>query len=119
MKLYRIVVPVHGIDRAAAVYSQLLQAPGERVSPGRHYFDCGGTILTLYDPEADGDGEQGGWRHHPNQYIYFAASHLEGALERARGVGCTFCLLLSCFSPTWRWLPPPRRIRTPVPSTND
>jgi predicted enzyme related to lactoylglutathione lyase len=89
MKLYRIVLPVRGIDRAAAVYSELLQTPGERISPGRHYFDCGGTILACYDPEADGDGAQGGWRHHPNQYLYFAVDDLDEALERARGVGCT------------------------------
>ena len=89
MKLYRIILPVRGIDRAAGVYSRLLQLPGERISPGRHYFDCGGTILACYDPEADGDGEQGGWRHHPSQYIYFAVSDLEAALERAREVGCT------------------------------
>ena len=89
MKLYRIILPVRGIDRAAEVYSRLLQLPGERISPGRHYFNCGGTILACYDPEADGDGEQGGWRHHPSQYIYFSVDDLDAALERAREVGCT------------------------------
>jgi predicted enzyme related to lactoylglutathione lyase len=88
MKLYRVIVPVRGIDRAAAVYSRLLRMPGDRVSPGRHYFDCGGTILACYDPEADGDGEQGGWHHHPNQYVYFAVNDLEGAYRRAQEVGC-------------------------------
>jgi predicted enzyme related to lactoylglutathione lyase len=88
MKLYRVILPVRDIDRAAAIYSRLLQTPGQRVSPGRHYFNCGGTILACYDPEADGDGVQGGWRHHPNQYLYFAVTDLEGALERARDVGC-------------------------------
>ncbi len=89
MKLYRIILPVRDIERAAAVYARLLQTAGERVSPGRHYFDCGGTILACYDPEADGDGVQDGWRHHPNQYVYFAVSDLEDALARAREVGCT------------------------------
>jgi predicted enzyme related to lactoylglutathione lyase len=88
MKLYRVILPVRDIDRAATIYARLLQTPGERVSPGRHYFNCGGTILACYDPEADGDGVQGGWRHHPNQYVYFAVADLEGALERAREVGC-------------------------------
>jgi len=89
MKLYRVILPVRDIERAAAVYAGLLQTPGQRVSPGRHYFDCGGTILACYDPVADGDGEQGGWRQHPNQYCYFAVADLEAALARARDVGCT------------------------------
>lgn len=88
MKLYRVILPVRGIERAAAIYAGLLQVPGTRVSPGRHYFDCGGTILACYDPDADGDGELGGWHHHPNQYIYFAVADLDAALQRARGAGC-------------------------------
>jgi uncharacterized glyoxalase superfamily protein PhnB len=88
MKLYRVILPVRDIAKAAEIYERLLQAPGMRVSPGRHYFDCGGTILACYDPVADGDGEQGGWRHHPSQYFYFAVADLEAALQRAREVGC-------------------------------
>jgi predicted enzyme related to lactoylglutathione lyase len=88
MKLYRVILPVRDIARAAEVYAKLLQKPGERVSPGRHYFDCGGTILACYDPVADGDQEEGGWRHHPNQYVYFSVDDLEAALARCRDVGC-------------------------------
>jgi predicted enzyme related to lactoylglutathione lyase len=88
MKLYRVILPVRDIDRAAEIYSRLLETPGQRISPGRHYFDCGGTILACYDPNADGDGEQGGWRHHPNQYVYFAVGDLDGAHERALQAGC-------------------------------
>ena len=88
MKLYRVILPVRDIDRAAEIYSRLLETPGQRISPGRHYFDCGGTILACYDPNADGDGEQGGWRHHPNQYVYFAVGDLDGAYERALQAGC-------------------------------
>ena len=88
MKLYRVILPVHDIDRAAAIYGRLLQMPGHRVSPGRHYFNCGGTILACYDPRADGDGEQDGWRHHPNQYIYLATGDLEAAYTRAVAEGC-------------------------------
>ena len=43
-RLYRVILPVPDIDRAAAFYSAALAIPGERVSPGRHYFQCGGTI---------------------------------------------------------------------------
>jgi predicted enzyme related to lactoylglutathione lyase len=89
MKLYRVIHPVRDIDRAAAVYARLLGDSGERISPGRHYFNCGGTILACYDPVADGDGEQGGWRHHPSQYVYFAVADLDAALQRAEEVGCT------------------------------
>jgi predicted enzyme related to lactoylglutathione lyase len=89
MKLYRVILPVSDIDRAAEIYGRLLQTSGTRVSPGRHYFNCGGTILACYDPNADGDGEQGGWRHHPNQFVYLAVADLEAAHKRAVEVGCT------------------------------
>lgn len=57
--LYRVSLPVPDIAQAARFYGEV-EAPGERVSPGRHYFDCAGTILALYDPVADGDGLEGG-----------------------------------------------------------
>jgi catechol 2,3-dioxygenase-like lactoylglutathione lyase family enzyme len=88
-RLYRVILPVPDIEKAAAAYARLLGQPGERISPGRHYFDCSGTVLALYDPAADGDGLQGGWRHHPNQYVYFAVPDLEDALTRAGVAGCT------------------------------
>lgn len=43
-RLYRVILPVPDIDRAAAFYGALLAIPGLRVSPGRHYFQCGGAI---------------------------------------------------------------------------
>jgi predicted enzyme related to lactoylglutathione lyase len=85
--LYRVVQPVRDIEAAARFYSQVLGVPGERVSPGRHYFPCGSTILACYDPVADGDGVGQGWRHHFNQYLYFAVSDLEAALARVREAG--------------------------------
>lgn len=87
-RLYRVIVPVPDIDRAAAVYAVLLDQPGKRVSPGRHYFDAGGVVVALYDPAADGDDPAGGWKHHPSQYLYFAVPDLEAALDRARRAGC-------------------------------
>ncbi len=87
-RLYRVVVPVGNIDEAAAFYGALLGSAGSRVSPGRHYFDCGGTILACYDPVRDGDGAGDGWRHHPNQYLYFAVPDLEAAFGRARDLRC-------------------------------
>ena len=87
-RLYRVILPVDDIDRADRFYTKLLGLTGERVSPGRHYFDCGGTILACYDPVADGDGKGDGWHHHFNQYLYFAVDELEAVFERAKRLGC-------------------------------
>jgi predicted enzyme related to lactoylglutathione lyase len=86
-ELYRVIQPVGSIDVAARFYSAVLETAGERVSPGRHYFACGATILACYDPVADGDEVGQGWRHHTNQYLYFSTRDLEGALDRVRKAG--------------------------------
>jgi predicted enzyme related to lactoylglutathione lyase len=88
-RLYRVILPVADIERAAAFYAAVFGTPGQRVSPGRHYFSCGETILACYDPVADGDGEQGGWRFHPSQYLYFAVPDLEAVLARVQAAGGT------------------------------
>ncbi len=88
-RLFRVILPVTDIEQAKTIYSLMLGMPGQRVSPGRHYFDCGGTVLACYDPVADGDGIQEGWKHHPRQYVYFAVSDLDATLQRAIDAGCT------------------------------
>jgi catechol 2,3-dioxygenase-like lactoylglutathione lyase family enzyme len=88
-RLYRVILPVGDIERAERFYTELLGLAGERVSPGRHYFDCGDTILACYDPIADGDGKGDGWHHHFNQYFYFAVDELEAVFERAKQLGCS------------------------------
>lgn len=85
--LYRIILPVADIAKATEFYGTVFGVPGQRISPGRHYFRCGGTILACYDPVADGDGEQGGWRFHPHQYLYFAVPDLEATLGRVERAG--------------------------------
>ena len=82
-KLFRVILPVSDIEQAKTFYSLVLGMPGERVSPGRHYFDCGGTVLACYDPVADGDEHEDGWKHHSRQYVYFAVPDLDATLERA------------------------------------
>ena len=83
--LFRVILPVPDIEAAASFYARVLGMPGSRVSSGRHYFDCGGTILACYDALADGDPEEIG----PNpQYIYFSVDDLEAAHERANEAGC-------------------------------
>ena len=82
--LYRVIQPVNDIEAATVFYSRILNTAGERVSPGRHYFACGATILACYDPVADGDEAGSGWQHHENQYVYFAVADLEACLERVK-----------------------------------
>ncbi|HVM61260.1 MAG TPA: VOC family protein [Verrucomicrobiae bacterium] len=86
-RLYRVILPVANIDQAAAFYSRVLDTPGQRVSPGRHYFNCGNTILACYDPAADGDKLANDWHFHPFQYLYFAVPDLEAARARVRDAG--------------------------------
>jgi predicted enzyme related to lactoylglutathione lyase len=85
-RLYRVILPVTDISRAEQFYGLLLGLEGERVSPGRHYFDCGGTILACYDARADGDESQA--RPNPD-HIYFAVADLEESFQRAKAAGCS------------------------------
>ena len=83
-RIFRIIMPVADVARAAPFYGTLLDQPGMRVSPGRHYFECGGVILALYDPRADGDARD----PRPNfEHVYFAVHDLESSYERARRLG--------------------------------
>jgi catechol 2,3-dioxygenase-like lactoylglutathione lyase family enzyme len=83
-RLYRVILPVDDIERVATFYAELLRLPGVRVSPGRHYFDCSGVILALYDPKADGDTAI----PRPNpEHVYFAVANLEAVYERAEHLG--------------------------------
>ena len=81
-RLYRVILPVPDIEAAARFYAHVLGVDGERVSPGRHYFDCGGVILACYDPAADTDDVGDGWAFHENQYVYFAVDDLEDVRRR-------------------------------------
>ena len=83
-RLYRVILPVGDIERAASYYTELLGLEGMRVSPGRHYFDCGGVILALYDPLADSDNRQA----RPNfDHVYFAVPDLHAVYRRAKRLG--------------------------------
>jgi uncharacterized glyoxalase superfamily protein PhnB len=79
VRLFRVILPVSGIDDAAGWYSAVLEQPGIRVSPGRHYFGCGGAILACFDPRADGDP----WDARPNpDHVYFAVADLDACYQR-------------------------------------
>jgi predicted enzyme related to lactoylglutathione lyase len=81
-RLFRVILPVSSIEGAAVFYAAVLGQPGMRVSPGRHYFGCGGVILACFDPRADGDA----WDAQPNpDHIYFAVDDLEEYFGRVSG----------------------------------
>ncbi len=86
-KLFRVILPVSDINRAATFYETVLGMPGFRVSNGRHYFDCDGTILACFDPNADGD-------NYPAtplpEWLYFAVDQIEATYEACKKAGATF-----------------------------
>ncbi len=85
-KLFRILLPVSDIEKAAVFYSAVLGAVGVRVSDGRHYFDCDGVILACFDPRADGDG----YDATPNpEWLYFGVTDLENTLDSCKAAGAT------------------------------
>lgn len=53
-KLYRVVVPVDDLERAASFYRRLLGHGGERFSPSWHCFQLGGAILACHNAAIDG-----------------------------------------------------------------
>jgi predicted enzyme related to lactoylglutathione lyase len=78
-RLFRVILPVSSIENAAAFYQAVLEQPGVRVSPGRHYFGCAGVILACFDPRADGDP----WDATPNpDHVYLAVPDLDACYER-------------------------------------
>ena len=86
-RLYRVIVPVSDIDRAASFYGAILAEPGERVSGQRHYFACGPTILACVDPRGDNASSD----FHPNpDHIYFSVPDLEAVFARAQTADCTW-----------------------------
>jgi len=83
-RLFRVILPVPDIERAAAFYARVLGTPGERVWESRHYFDCGGTLLALLDPRRDGFGRDAA----PSpELVYFAVDDLEEVLARVTAAG--------------------------------
>ena len=81
-KLHRIALPVTDIDAAEKFYSHVLQNPGKRISPDRHYYDLGSIILACYMPPGDQD-----WSYNDNQYIYFSAPDLDEMRQRVEEGG--------------------------------
>lgn len=86
-KLFRVILPVSDIQRAAKFYETVFGSPGFRVSDGRHYFDCGGAILACFDPSADGDD----YKPTPlPEWLYFSVDNIESTYEACKNAGATF-----------------------------
>ena len=84
IRLFRVIMPVTNIADATKFYSALFAQPGFRVSNGRHYFECGGVILAVYDAVADGDREA---VRHNGEHVYFAVPDLDAVFARAEKTG--------------------------------
>jgi uncharacterized glyoxalase superfamily protein PhnB len=84
--LFRVILPVTDIEKAAAFYTRLLESTGRRVSPGRHYFQCGQTILACFDPQADGDDFT--LPANPD-HLYFSVANIEQTRALAAAAGAT------------------------------
>jgi extradiol dioxygenase family protein len=82
--LFRIILQVSDLDKAAEFYANLLADEGRRIPrASRHYFDCGPVILALVDVSAGGEAA----KPLPD-YIYIAVSDLEDFHARASELGC-------------------------------
>ena len=85
MKVFRLLVPVADIESATEFYGSVFRQAGERVSEGRHYFNCDGVTVACFDPVADGDDYSASPFSEP---IYFSVDDLDAVLERVgRGRG--------------------------------
>jgi predicted enzyme related to lactoylglutathione lyase len=83
-KLFRIILQVDDLDRAADFYGKLLDDPGRRIPrASRHYVDCGPVILALVDVTVGSDTP----KPLPDN-IYFSVSDLEAVHARAAALGC-------------------------------
>jgi predicted enzyme related to lactoylglutathione lyase len=81
-KVFRITIEVKGIDEGAAFYATLLGLAGKRHPGARHYFECGGVVLSVLDPTAGGMPPTPGPKS-----LYFAVHDLEAVHARAKRLG--------------------------------
>jgi catechol 2,3-dioxygenase-like lactoylglutathione lyase family enzyme len=80
-RIFRVTIEVASIDEAAAFYAELLGTAGQRHPGSRHYFDCGGVILSVLDPTAGGLTPTPGPKS-----LYLAVADLDAVHARAKGL---------------------------------
>jgi catechol 2,3-dioxygenase-like lactoylglutathione lyase family enzyme len=81
--LFRIILQVPDLPKAAEFYERLLGDPGRTIPrASRHYIDCGPVILALVDPTAEEEAKP------LPDYIYFAVDNLDEIYQRARELNC-------------------------------
>jgi predicted enzyme related to lactoylglutathione lyase len=80
-KIFRLTMEVSNLDEAVDFYTKLFGDPGKRHPGARHYFDCGGVILSIQDPT------QGGLTPTPMpKSLYFAVDDIEAVHARAKSL---------------------------------
>lgn len=78
-KIFRIILEVADLNKAAAFYAELLSSKGRIVGGGRCYFDSDDVILALLEAK------------NPQkipQYIYFSVNNLNEIHARAKKLDC-------------------------------
>lgn len=87
MRVFRLLIPVADIEVATQFYGAVFRQSGQRVSAGRHYFDCDGLTIACFDPVADGDD------YAPSPFsepVYFAVDDLDAVYANVNAAGATF-----------------------------
>ncbi len=81
--VFRLILQVSHLEKAAEFYSKLLGFKGRNIRGSRYYFDCGPVILALLDPSGEGEPAKPA-----PDYVYFSVNDLESIHKRAKDLGC-------------------------------
>lgn len=81
-KLFRVTLEVADLEFATELYRDLLGVDGKRHPGGRHYFDCGGIILSVIDVSQRGMPPTAGPKS-----LYFAVEDVDAIHKRAARLG--------------------------------
>ncbi|MEP6859120.1 MAG: VOC family protein [Deltaproteobacteria bacterium] len=81
-KLFRVTIEVSDLEKATALYSDLLGTAGKRHPGARHYYDCGGVILAVLDVSRGGVPPTAGPKS-----MYFAVEDVAAVHARAQKLG--------------------------------
>ena len=81
-KLFRVTLEVADLERATRLYAALFGLDGQRHPGSRHYFDCGGVIVTVLDVS------RGGMPPTPGpKSLYFVVDDVDAVHARAAELG--------------------------------